>query len=429
MKKLYLCKTLALLLCAVLCAGLLPAAFADENASAANGADYPFRAPALGGVVYLNDGVHLSWNYVSEAPRYGVFRKTNGGPWRGIMVGNSLSYTDPDVEPGSTYTYTVCVVSSDRKSILSPYDPNGLSITIPSGIYAPVQVRTPILLDAQNVDGGVRVRWEPVNGASKYGIFRKTNGGPWHGLAVSVTEYFTDTSVVPGATYTYTVCCLAADNRTLESAYDQNGRTVTAGAVAAPAAQFQTPALLDARNAGQYVNVSWRPVSGAPQYGVFRSTDGGPWRGIAVITETNFTDKGVEPGRLYTYTVCCVSADGKSLVSAYDEDGISVWTEVPAAESSLFALQPKDQTARQMTYAGFTARAAGAQVNYRWEMQAKGSAEWYVLPEIARLIGGVNSETLIIAAVRGLDGYSFRCLVSDGQRAEYSDTVTLHVTA
>ena len=429
MKKLYLHRALALILCALLCAGLLPATFADEGESPANALAYPFRTPALGSTVYLNDGVHINWNYVSEAPRYGVLRKTNGGPWQPIFAGNTLTCIDRDVEPGSTYTYTVCVVSSDRKSILSAYDENGMSITIPTGIYAPVQIRTPVLLDAQNVTGGVRVSWEPVKGASKYGIFRKTNGGPWHGLAVSVTDYYTDTSVVPGTTYTYTVCCLAADNRTFESAYDPNGLTVTAGAVPAPTTQLQTPALLDARNAGQYVNVSWRPVSGAPQYGIFRSTDGGPWRGIAVITETNFTDKGVEPGRLYTYTVCCVSADGKSLVSAYDEDGISVWTEVPAAGSSLFALQPTDQTARQMTYAAFTARAAGAQVKYRWEMRAIGSAEWYVLPEIARLIGGVNSETLIIAAVRGLDGYSFRCLASDGQRAEYSDIVTLHVTA
>lgn len=429
MKKLYLLRGLALLLCAVLCAGLLPAAFADENAPAANGAEYPFAAPALGGAVYLNDGVHLSWNKVWEATMYGVFRKTNGGPWRGIAAANSLSYTDPDVEPGSTYTYTVCVVSTDLKSILSPYDVNGLSVTIPSGIYAPVQLRAPVLLSAQNVNGGVKVSWQPVSGASKYGIFRKTNGGPWRGLAVSLSEEYTDTDVVPGATYTYTVCCLAADNKTFESAYDQYGITVKANGAASASPQLQTPVLLDARNVGRGVQVSWRPVNGAPRYGIFRSTDGGPWRGIAACAETSYTDTSVEPGRLYAYTVCCLSADGKSVLSHYDDTGVSVWTASNAAQNALFAQQPTDQTVRQMTYAAFTVRTAGSQANYRWEMRAKGSAEWIVLPEVARLIGGVNSETLIIAAVRGLDGYSFRCLASDGQRAEYSDIVTLHVTA
>ena len=58
-------------------------------------------------------------------------------------------------------------------------------------------------------------------------------------------------------------------------------------------------------------------------------------------------------------------------------------------------------------------------------MQAKNSTEWYTLPEIAWLIGGVNNSTMMIAAVLGLDGYHFRCLVTDGQRSEYSNTVSL----
>ena len=80
-----------------------------------------------------------------------------------------------------------------------------------------------------------------------------------------------------------------------------------------------------------------------------------------------------------------------------------------------------------MTYASFQAKAASADAQYSWEIRAKDGTEWYKLPEIAWLIGGVNSNTMIIAAVLGLDGYNFRCLVTDGQRSEYSNTVSLHV--
>ncbi len=427
MKMTDLRKALALILCAVLCAGLLPAAFADD----ANGLDYPFQAPALGSAVYLNDGVHLSWNYVWDASRYGVFRRTNGGPWRGIAVGNSLSYRDEDVEPGATYTYTVCVISGDGKSILSPYDETGLSVTIPSGMYAPVQVPAPVMLDARNVSGGVQVSWQPVSGASKYGIFRRTNGGPWRGLALSLTDNYTDAGVEPGNTYTYTVCCIAPDGRTFQSSYDQNGLSVTAGAAEAPEVRLATPVMLDARNVGDGVRVSWQPVSGAPQYGLFRSKSGGPWRGLAVVSETGYTDKSVEPGAVYTYTVCCLSADGKSFLSAYDETGRSVKTDSGSAAGSVFTVQPTDTTVRQMTYAAFTVavRDTGTRLYYQWEMRARDSAEWVALPQIDRLIGGVDAETMIIAAVAGLDGYSFRCLVSDGLRSEVSNAATLHVTA
>ena len=128
MKKTALRKALALLLCAALCAGLLPAAFAD-------GTQYQLPAPALGGADYLNGGVLLSWNYVMGATAYGIFRSTEGGPWRGLAAVTSLSFRDEAVEPGVTYSYTVCCLSGDGRSILSPFDEQGLSVTIPGGRY------------------------------------------------------------------------------------------------------------------------------------------------------------------------------------------------------------------------------------------------------------------------------------------------------
>ena len=325
MKKTILRKALALLLCAALCTGLLPAAFADGNA-----AQYSFPAPVVEGVEYMNGAVEVTWHHVLNAPRYGVFRSENGGPWRGLASVNSLYYRDEYVEPGVTYSYTVCCISSDGRSILSAFGESSLSVTIPTGRYMPVQVQTPVLLEARNVSRGVQV--------------------------------------------------------------------------------------------------SWQPVSGAAQYGIFRSTEGGPWRGLAAVMETSYIDRAVEPDTTYTYTVCCLSADGRSILSPYDENGRTVRTDWISDGGALIYVQPTDTAVRQMTYASFTARGAGSELTYSWEMQAKDSAQWYTLPEIAWLIGGVNTDTLIIAAVLGLDGYSFRCRISDGQHAEYTKTVMLHVS-
>lgn len=424
MKKMVLRKALALLLCAALCAGLLPAAFAAGSA-----AQYPFRTPALGGAEYINGAVHLNWNAVTDAPRYGIFRSVNGGAWRGLAVVNSLTYVDEAVEPGVTYAYTVCCVSSDGRSILSAYDQTGVSVTIPTGMYTAAQVRTPVLVEAKNVTRGVQVSWEPVSGAYKYGIFRKTSvTEPWHGLAVSLSASYTDETVVPGVTYLYTVCCLSPDGKYLQSAYDENGIAVTCSTEAPVGTELRTPVLLEAKNIDRAVQVSWEPVPGAAQYGIFRRTDGGPWRGLAAVMETSYIDRGVEPDTTYTYTVCCLSADGRSILSPYDETGRTVRTAWLSDGGVLVYMQPTDTSVQQMNYASFTTRAAGSEVYYSWEMQARDSAEWYTLPEIPWLIGGVNTDTLIIGAVLGLDGYSFRCRISDGQRAEYTKSVMLHVS-
>ena len=424
MKKTILRKALALLLCAALCTGLLPAAFADGNA-----AQYSFPAPVVEGVEYMNGAVEVTWHHVLNAPRYGVFRSENGGPWRGLASVNSLYYRDEYVEPGVTYSYTVCCISSDGRSILSAFGESSLSVTIPTGRYMPVQVQTPVLLEARNVSRGVQVSWEPVSGAYKYGIFRKTSiGEPWHGLAVTPSSSYTDEAVQPGVTYLYTVCCLSPDGQYFQSGYDENGISVTYAAEAPVGTELQTPVLLDAKNVDRAVQVSWQPVSGAAQYGIFRSTEGGPWRGLAAVMETSYIDRAVEPDTTYTYTVCCLSADGRSILSPYDENGRTVRTDWISDGGALIYVQPTDTAVRQMTYASFTARGAGAELTYSWEMQAKDSAQWYTLPEIAWLIGGVNTDTLIIAAVLGLDGYSFRCRISDGQHAEYTKTVMLHVS-
>lgn len=423
MKKTILRKALALLLCAALCAGLTPAAFADGE-----DVHYPFPAPKMGFVDYMNGAVRLYWNPVLNAPRYGLFRSENGGPWKGIALVFGVDYWDEYVEPGVTYAYTVCCVSSDGKTMLSPFDEKGLSVTIPTGRYTAVQIETPVLLEAKNVSRGIQVSWQSVSGANKYGIFRSENGAPWKGIAVTPSNTFTDEYVEPGVTYTYTVCCLSADGQYFKSAYDENGITATRSTEPNISLELPTPVLLDAKNVNRAVQVSWEPVSGAPQYGIFRSTEGGPWKGLAIVTETSYTDGAVEPDTTYTYTVCCISADGNRILSPYDERGRSVRTAWLSDGGSLIYVQPIDTKVKQMTYASFQVRSAGSDVDYSWEMQAKDSTEWYTLPEIAWLIGGVNTETLIIAAVLGLNGFSFRCRISDGQRVEYTKPVMLYVT-
>ena len=381
-------------------------------------------APSLGSAFYYNGGVTVDWNGVMEATRYGIFRSTNGGPWKGLAIVANTTYRDEAVEPGVTYSYTVCCVSNDGRRLMSPYNETGVSVTIPSGRY---DLPAPVLLDASNVAGGVQVSWEPVNGAFKYGVFRKTEDGPWKGLAVCLNTSYKDETVEPGVNYTYTVCCLTSDGKALQSPYDETGIGIKAGTGARYSTQFPTPVLLDAENYGRGVRVSWEAVSGAPQYGIFRKTEDGPWKGLVIVQETSYVDTAVEPGLNYTYTVCCVSADGRSLLSPYDETGMHIQVNAFTGGTSAFYTQPKDQGAKQMTYAMFTVKARDSQVRYQWEMRAKDAAQWYPLPEIAWLIGGVNTDTLIIGAVLGLNGYNFRCLISDGQYAEYSDIVTLHV--
>ncbi len=75
---------------------------------------------------------------------------------------------------------------------------------------------------------------------------------------------------------------------------------------------------------GKYIRLTWGKVDGAEQYRVFRKTGKGKWTVLTDTKDTAWTDKTVKSGTQYTYAVRCVSADGKTLTSAYRKPGTTV---------------------------------------------------------------------------------------------------------
>lgn len=73
------------------------------------------------------DGINVSWNSVTGAANYNVYRKTEGSGWERIAVVNGTSYNDTNVLSDVKYTYTVRAVNG---SYISPkYDNVGVSAT------------------------------------------------------------------------------------------------------------------------------------------------------------------------------------------------------------------------------------------------------------------------------------------------------------
>ena len=72
------------------------------------------------------------------------------------------------------------------------------------------------------------------------------------------------------------------------------------------------------------VQITWGRVNGAVKYRVFRRTASSGWQALGDTTGLTYVDKTAKKGTAYTYTVRCVSADGKAFTSAYDAAGKSI---------------------------------------------------------------------------------------------------------
>ncbi len=265
-------------------------------------------APSLVSIHGVNSGVYVKWNAVEGAEVYRVFRRTANSNWETLGTTKKTSFTDKQAVPGTSYSYTVRCMTADKKNYTSDYDATGLSITYHAA---------PEILSATSVSNGIQIKWNPVDDVERYAVYRKTGDDSWKRCGTTVKTAYTDKkNLEPGTTYSYTVRCMTGDKKSFTSGFDSNGVSVT---------YLTAPELVSAEFVHDGVQVTWNAVQGAEKYRVYRQTSEGKWQALIDVAGTSYTDTTALYGYGdYTYTVRCVSADGKQVASAYDKNGITV---------------------------------------------------------------------------------------------------------
>lgn len=88
--------------------------------------------------------------------------------------------------------------------------------------------------------------------------------------------------------------------------------------------QLKTPVLKAPVSTVSGVKVSWNKVSGAAKYRIFVKTGSSSWKKLADTTATSYLHRAVKSGVSYTYTVRCISKDGKRYTSSFNRKGKTI---------------------------------------------------------------------------------------------------------
>ena len=88
------------------------------------------------------------------------------------------------------------------------------------------------------------------------------------------------------------------------------------------AATLTTPAVTKLEMTDAGIKLTWGKVTGAAQYRVYLKSGSG-WTALGNTASTSYTYADAVGGKTYTFTVRCLSADGKSFTSGYNATG---WT-------------------------------------------------------------------------------------------------------
>ncbi len=162
-----------------------------------------------------SNGVNITWDAVSGAKKYRVYRKTSSG-WKTVATTSGTAITDTSIKVGEKRIYTLRCLSENGKYYVSPYDTEGRSFQ---------RAATPKLSKLSYVKGGVKLSWGKATGAVKYRVFVKYGDKSWTKLKDTTSTSFTHKTGKTGRKYTYTVRCISSSGKTYTSHFDTKGLT------------------------------------------------------------------------------------------------------------------------------------------------------------------------------------------------------------
>ncbi len=258
----------------------------------------PAKVTASNGV----KGVTIKWTAVEGALSYDVYVRGAGQTEYTLVVtgakANATVY-HTEVKTGSYYRYAVVARCGKYHGALNT---NGPVIKA---------VKTPTLISATNQKDGVLFKWNKVDGATGYRVYRRAGGETnFKYLGTVTTTTFTDTTAVSGKYYKYVV---RAVHGSTYSNFDANGKVLK---------YVQAPKLLGIANGTDGIYVKWQLVGGANKYAIYRRGAGEGYKLLKIVDASagnKYKDTTAIACQYYRYTVRAISGN---IYSGYDSNGL-----------------------------------------------------------------------------------------------------------
>lgn len=255
---------------------------------------------------YTYKSVYITWEKVSQAQGYRIYRATSKkGRYKLAATVAANGFNDKKNKTLGKYKYYKIRAYGkvNGKTVLGPY----------SGVFrAKPAIPAATGLRTTGGSGKITVSWNKVAGVKKYRVYRATSpNGKYKRIAITKKCSYTK-SATTGKRYYFKVKAYRYSKK--------SGYSKVVEGLAMPSAPTGVRATCN-QNA---VNISWKAVTQASFYEVFRSTSKtsglkkiGQTAGLTFADNSNLTD-GVQ----YFYVVRAVaSVNGKNQYGSYSEIG------------------------------------------------------------------------------------------------------------
>ncbi len=262
------------------------------------------------------NGFNISWDKVKNCDfdGYTIFRTTSTTKnlqYKELANVSTKQTTYLDTTPvttGKTYYYKVCTYKTINGRKYYSLDSNIVKEVFAQGVTFTVK---------SNNDSAY-LKWNKVNGADMYQIFRSTSkNGEYKKIKSKSSNKkcsYTDTNIKPFTTYYYKIRCYA---KTSSGKIYSKFTTIE---VKTPVAKTK---LRKAKYTGKSIILNWDKVSKIKGYKIYRATSlNGKYGKLATVSskKTSYKDKKLSQGKVYYYKIRAYKIrSGKELQGQYSD--------------------------------------------------------------------------------------------------------------
>ena len=242
----------------------------------------------------------LGWRAVDGADKYWIYRSTDGKNFKYYDSTTKTSYTNKATTIGTTYYYMVKAIDKDNNDKV-------LNTTAVKSIQCRPAAPG---ISIYRTNGKPQLKWKAVNGASKYWIYRSTDGESYNYYDSTTKLSYTNTGAENGTKYYYKVKAVAVvSGKNVASAYSNSKNLLTS---------FGAP-YLNARSRYGCIRLIWQGGGDADKYWIYRSTDGKNFKYYDYSESDRYEDSGVRLGVTYYYKIKAICASNSNANSVFSK--------------------------------------------------------------------------------------------------------------
>ncbi len=283
-------------------------------------------------VISSDSSIKIGWSRVTGASGYLIYQATSAkGTYKLVktIAAGKYSYINEKLTPGKTYYYKVRAYKTSGKSKIY-----GFYSKVISGKITPVAV--------DNFKGnltsyeGATLTWGTVKYVSGYRVYMATSSSGEYALVKQTKDNsYKVSGLEPGGTYYFKIrgYMLSGDSKV----YGGFSPVITVKPI------LPVPDFIAAASGLEEgtIDISWGPSEGSNGYEVYQSSSkNGTYQLLTIVSESGYTDTGLDLGSTYYYKIRAYRLVGKTKV--YSQYSTITGGYVPDPNLALVSLDQSD---------------------------------------------------------------------------------------